>query len=462
MRRLCLIALLLVMCAAGTPAAAAPGDLTTLYGVPDLNGNSPLHAPRGVAEARDGSILVADTENHRVLRVTRDGVATTIAGILDQPGFSGDGGPATQATLRYPRGVAALADGSFLIADSDNYRVRRVSRAGVITTVAGGGEVTDGSDPRRVRLGWPESVVAAPGGGFLIVESSAVGQIRRVLPNGTITRVAGGGPDEDSEGIPATAARFSSPTDASFTRDGGILVTDSVNNRIRLVAPNGTITTVAGIGYQGTGATGDGGPATAAQIGRPHAVAASSDGGFLIAQELDHRIRQVSPGGTITTLAGGPARGSVSYPHDLILLARGGGVVADTGHDLVSLLETDLRPASPRAATGPPRCTAGPVGLAITGWTRPRFRSLLGGAWRVFVTAPAAGRISTRLAARGRTLARRTAIVRQAEPTTVRLRRVRGSRAVVRGHRALRARVTVRFRSKASKGSVQCAVRFRR
>ena len=324
-------------------ALAAPGDLTYLYGRPDINGHSDLYSPRGVAETPDGSVLIADSYNHRVMRVTRAGSATTVAGIRNDPGF-GHGGPATQARPRYPVGVAALPDGGFLIADSENNRVRHVSPGGVIRTVAGGGYNGDGCDARRASFWWPYSVTAAPGGGFMVVDRS-LDQVRRVWPDGSITTVAGhGGGPEDVDGIAAVDAGLE-VTDTSFTPDGGFLLTDEIYNRIRKVTLDGTITTVAGNGDRGAGVAGDGGPATAAEIDSPHAVAATSGGGFLIAQEHGSRIREVSPGGTITTLARW-----LSYPLDVALLSGGGGVVAETGRAAVMLMETDLRPAVPPPA----------------------------------------------------------------------------------------------------------------
>jgi uncharacterized delta-60 repeat protein len=357
--RIPLIASILLLGATCATALAAPGDLTYLYGRPDVHGHSDLYSPRGVAEASDGSVLIADSYNHRVLRVTRAGAATTVAGIRNEPGFSGDGGPATQARLRYPVGVAALPDGGFLIADSENNRIRHVSPGGVITTVAGGGYNGDGCDARRASFWWPYSVTAAPGGGFMVADRS-LDQVRRVWPDGSITTVAGhrGGP-HDVDGMAAVDARLD-VTDTSFTPDGSFLLTDEIYNRVRKVALDGTITTVAGNGDRGAGDSGDGGPATAAGINSPHAVAATSDGGFLIAQENGGRIREVSPGGTITTLARW-----LSYPLDVALLSGGGGVVAETGSDAVMLMETDLRPAvsPPTAFQGTGGYTGACLGL---------------------------------------------------------------------------------------------------
>jgi RTX calcium-binding nonapeptide repeat (4 copies)/NHL repeat len=190
-----------------------------------------------VAVTADGGFLIADTDNELVRRVSPAGTITTVAG-TSPGGFAGDGGPATAALLNEPTGVAPTTDGGFLIADSNNQRVRRVSPAGTITTVAGNGTA-----------------------GF------------------------------SGDGGPAVAAQLFGPSGVAVTADGGFLIADSLNNRVRRVSLAGTITTVAGNGTEGS--SGDTGPANAAQLHEPQAVAQTADGGFLIADLRSNRIRFV-------------------------------------------------------------------------------------------------------------------------------------------------------------------------
>ena len=224
---------------------------------------------RSRGDCSDGGYLIADARNARVRRVFPDGTINTVAG-TGTFGFSGDGGPATAADLRAPIGVAALPDGGFLITDAGAAQIRRVSATGIITTVAG----TDARVLRRRRLGHR--------GGDLRPERRG-GDTRRWLPDRRHRQPGCGGcrptgqsprlPAPARPGSPATAARrpqrsrVNSPYSVAVTADGGFLIGDEVNRRVRRVSPTGIITAVAGTGVQGS--SGDGGAATAAQLNVP-------------------------------------------------------------------------------------------------------------------------------------------------------------------------------------------------
>src|SRR5215468_9513379 len=233
------------------------------------------------------------------------GTISTIAGSDSFGDFKGDGGPAIAATLNEPLGVAVMPDGGYLIADAGNDRVRRVFADGTIRTVAGTGlygDSGDGGPATAAQIKDPLGVAAMPDGGFLIADGGA-GRVRRVLPDGTITTVAGNGTRGYSgDGGPATAAEINVVYSVAVTADGGFLIADSGNRRVRRVSPTGIITTVAGTGVQGS--AGDGGAATAAQLNDPDGIASTPDGGFLIADFFGNRVRWVSPTGVITTVAG--------------------------------------------------------------------------------------------------------------------------------------------------------------
>jgi hypothetical protein len=284
--------------AAGTGTAGFSGD-----GGPATKAQ--LAFPVGVAPTQANGVLIADNGNHRIRRVSRSGKIITVAG-TGTPGFSGDGGPATQAQIAFPAGVAVIPKGGFLIADNGNHRVRQVSRSGKITTVAGTGTVGssgDGGPATGAQLDSPTGVAPLSGGAFLIADSRG-NRVRRVSRSGKITTVAGTGTAGFSgDGGPATEAQLDSPTAAAASPRGGFLIADRHNLRIRRVSRSGKITTVAGTGTDGF--SGDGGPATQAELGSPIGVAALPRGGFLIADNGNDRIRRVSVGGDITTLTGG-------------------------------------------------------------------------------------------------------------------------------------------------------------
>src|SRR5215467_9367572 len=247
----------------------------------------------GVAVTADGGFLIADYGNNLVRKVSAGGVITRVAG-TGTAGNSGDDGPATDAELNLPAGVAVIAGGGFLIADRGNNLVRKVSAAGVITRVAGtgtAGHSGDGGPATDAQLNGLFGVAVIAGGGFLIADSGN-NLVRKVSAGGVITRVAGTGTAGNSgDGGPATDAELNLPAGVAVIAGGGFLIADSGNNLVRKVSAAGVITRVAGTGTAGNG--GDDGPATDAQLHRPCWVALTADGGFLIADCDNTEVRKV-------------------------------------------------------------------------------------------------------------------------------------------------------------------------
>ena len=293
-----------------TIALAAPGDISTVAGTgtAGFNGDNipattaQLNVPLGVSATPDGGYLIADALNNRIRKVSASGVISTVAGTT--AGFSGDGGPAISAQLFTPVAVAATADGGFLIADRGNQRIRRVDSGGTITTVAGNGTagfLGDGGPATAARIANPNGVAPTASGGFLIGDTSNQ-RIREVLPGGTIiTRAGTGAAGFNGDAQPATTAQLNFPHGVVATPDGGFLTADRSNHRVREVSSTGTITTVAGTGTAGT--SGDGLAATAAQLNLPTSIALLG-GGFVVSEQGSSLVRRVSGGGVISTLAG--------------------------------------------------------------------------------------------------------------------------------------------------------------
>ncbi len=256
-----------------------------------------LNQPRGVSPLpTGGGFLIADTGNNRIRRVD-DGVITTVAG-NGRPAFGGDGDGAQIAQLNQPGGVAALpaaSGGGFLIADTGNNRIRRVSTSGLITTVAGTGPAAftgDGGPATSAALNAPARVAPLAGGGFLIADTGN-NRIRRVDADGTIRTVAGASSTAGfgGDGGPAGRALLNGPEGVAALADGSIAIADSTNDRVRLVGTDGTIRTLAGTGT--IGLSGDGGDPALAQLSHPRAVA--QDGSrLLIADSFNHRVRAVT------------------------------------------------------------------------------------------------------------------------------------------------------------------------
>lgn len=252
-----------------------------------------LSNPVGLAVTPDGGFLISDDFELVVREVSASGVIRRVAGTGGR-GSSGDDGPATDAQLNVPEDVAVTPDGGFLIADTENSVIRKVSPSGIITRVAGTGTPGNSGDDgvaADAQLNGPVSVAAAADGSFLIADAFAC-VVRMVSAEGVITRVAGTGiQGSGGDDGPATEAQLNAPRSVALTADGGILIADTGNNVVRKVSPNGIITRVAGTGTPGD--SGDGGPATEAQLSEPVALAVTADGGFLIAG--DHLVRKVWP-----------------------------------------------------------------------------------------------------------------------------------------------------------------------
>jgi sugar lactone lactonase YvrE len=299
-----------------------------------------LNFPYGVAVDSAGNVYIADWQNNRIRKVS-GGTITTVAG----NGFyrySGDSGPATSASLNQPTGVAVDSFGNLYIADWFNNRIRKVS-GGTITTVAGNGRCCfsgDGGSPTSASLNQPQGT-AADSAGNLYIADYGNSRVRKVS-GGTITTVAGGGKGPLGDGGPATSATLGSPVGVAVDSAGNLYIADSWSNRIRKVSA-GTITTVAGNGIGGF--SGDGGPATSASLDGPYGAAVDAAGNVYIADWQNNRIRKVS-GGTITTVAGngnqgfsgdgGPATSaSLNQPQGVAVDSVGNLYIADSGNERI-------------------------------------------------------------------------------------------------------------------------------
>lgn len=260
-----------------------------------------FNEPQGLALAADGSLYVADTFNHCIRKIDPAGIITTVAG-NGAPGFSGDGGPASAARLSQPYAVAIGPDGSVYIADRNNYRVRRIGTDGLMTTVAGIGFIGygnqhhgNGGPASLAGLEDPKAVAVGPDGKLFIGNSIVV---RMVETNGIISTVAGiggncGGGCYSGDGGPATAAQLNSVDGLAVGPDGSLYIAEG-NQVVRQVDPTGIIVTIAGSGGV-YGFSGDGGPATQARLHLPVGAAIGPDGSLFIADQNNHRIRRVAP-----------------------------------------------------------------------------------------------------------------------------------------------------------------------
>ena len=296
-----------------------------------------LNEPQGIAVDSGGNLYIADYLNYAIREVS-NGLISTAAGNGFQD-FSGDNGPATAAQFFRPYGVAADTSGNLYIADSNNSRIRKVSN-GTVTTVAGNGGASYGGDngPATSAVLFNPQGVALDAAGNLYIADTDNGRVRKVS-NGVIATVAGGGSGANGfgDGGPATSAFLATPLQGvAVDSAGNIYITDISHSRIREVS-NGIVATVAGTGTAGY--IGDGGLAVNAELNGPAAIAVDSAGNLYIADGGNYRVRKVS-GGIITTVAGsgisgssgdgGPATGAqLDYPAGIALDAAGNLYIAD-------------------------------------------------------------------------------------------------------------------------------------
>lgn len=334
------------------------GRITTIAGtgVPGFTGDggrparTRLFMPTGVAIDRDGNLFIADLGNHRVRRINAlTGSISTVAG-NGAAGFAGDKGPASRARLHYPTGVATDRFGGLFIADFGNNRVRVVDATGTISTLAGSGVPGfsgDGGDARRAAIFGPWGVAVRDR--TLIVAEAVNNRLRAVDDTFQISTIAGTAADGYSgDGGSALVGRLFRPTAVTMGPNGAVYIADSGGNRIRRVAKNGTISTVAGIVARLS--TGDGGPARKASLSSPTGVAVDVAGNTYIVEVLTHKVRRIDRRGVITTIAGtgvpgysgdrGPARRArLLYPVAVAADRAGNVYVADMGNSRIRKID---------------------------------------------------------------------------------------------------------------------------
>ncbi len=289
----------------------SPGGIISSFGQLQ-RGSSPF----GVAVDPGGNFYISDSEP-RILKVSASGTTSVVAG-SGQIGNGGDNGPGASATLRMPTGVAADAAGNVYIADYGASNIRKVAASGTITTIAGNGSSTYSDDNGPAKLAGIDAYdVAIDSKSNLYVADELNHRIRKIAADGTITTVAGTGKAGFSgDGGLAAEARLALPTGVAVDAAGNLYIADSLNFAVRRVTPQGLITTIAGSGgfYP---ATGDGGPAIAAQMS-PWRVAVDAAGNVYVTDIFNDRVRKLTPRTlaptTLAILSGDNQRGAPGSP----------------------------------------------------------------------------------------------------------------------------------------------------
>ena len=290
---------------AGTGTAGFSGD-----GGPATQAQ--LHLPSGVALDGKGNIFLSDRSNNRIRVIDSSGKIRTYAG-SGKDGFRGDNGPALKASIDSPFGIALDRKGNLYIADRRNNRVRKVNVQGIITTVAGDGGyfmMGDNGPAYRASIAGPTGVVVDDQGTLYIADREN-NRIRAVDSQGMISTVVGTGQqDYNGDSEVARDTNLHLPFGVALNPDGKLLVIDRSNYRIRSIdLKRGTVKTIAGNGNKMF--AGDGGPATGATLSFPHGIAVDKNDNVLISDKGNYRIRKISPEGIIHTIAGNGIRGNV-------------------------------------------------------------------------------------------------------------------------------------------------------
>jgi sugar lactone lactonase YvrE len=327
----------------------AADNITTIAGGGSSNSDGPalsatLFFPEGIATDAAGNIYIADSQHYRICKLAPNGTLTTIAGTYGLSGYSGDG-PALGAQLSSPVSLALDAAGNLYFADQYSPRVRKIDTAGNLTTLAGGGDVdATGTGESALSVRFSNIVaVALNAAGDVYFSDGDLNRIFRIsAADGTLKLIAGiGAANFSGDGGPATSASLNNPADLAIDAQGNIYVADANSSRVRRIdAASGVIETV--VGNDGFDFGGDGGPATAASLDFPSAIALDSSGNLYISDSNHGRIRRVDAATkVITTVAGngvrsfygdgGPAlSASLLVPLGLAFDASGNLLIADT------------------------------------------------------------------------------------------------------------------------------------
>ncbi|KAG2374636.1 hypothetical protein C9374_010655 [Naegleria lovaniensis] len=293
------------------------GMITTIAGngIKGYNGdnqlatNAQLNYPSSVFVSSNDEVYIADPANHRIRKIMKNGMITTIAGNGTR-GYNGDNQLATNAQLNYPSSVFVSSNDEVYIADPANHRIRKIMKNGMITTIAGNGTEGYNGDNQlatNAQLYRPSSVFVSSNDEVYIADNYN-NRIRKIMKNGKITTIAGNVIEEYNGYIQVTTkVQVRGPYSVFVSSNDEVYIADNYNHRIRKIMKNGMITTIAGTGIEGY--NGDNQLATNAQLYRPYSVFVSSNDEVYIADTYNNRIRKIMKNGMITTIAGNGTQG---------------------------------------------------------------------------------------------------------------------------------------------------------
>ncbi len=292
--------------------------------------------PAGIATDAWGNVYVVDYNSHRICKITSAGTVTTLAG-SGTAGFADGTGVAAQ--FNFPTDIAADISGNIYVADAHNHCIRKITPAGVVSTLAGNGIAGFAEGTGISAKFWYPSGVATDGSGNIYVADRDNHRIRKVTPKGEVNTLAGNGDPGFAEGA-APIAQFKYPIGIATDVSGNVYIADCCNHRIRKITPAGTVSTLAGSGMAGFAS----GIGTTAQFNFPTGVATDVSGNVYVADKLNNRVRKITGAGDVRTVAGSGLPGLVngtdnsarfSHPYSLSVDAAGAIYVADVGNKCI-------------------------------------------------------------------------------------------------------------------------------
>ncbi len=321
---------------------APPEEYTVKVFAGDVNAGSidgpvaaaRLKSPEGVTMDAAGNLIITDRGNNRIRKISAAGIMSTVAG-ADAAGFVN--GAAAAARFRLPWKSAADAAGNIFVADRDNHCIRKITPDGTVSTFAGKGTAGFADGDRTTAMFNQPLDVTVDAAGNIYVADNLNHRIRKITPDGTVSTLAGDGTAAYADGT-GTAAKLKNPSGLSLDAAGNLVVADRLNHRIRKVTMAGEVTTLAGDGTSGY----KDGDAAAARFADPYGITVDGSGNILVADLNNHKVRKLA-GGTVSTVAGtgkgfldGPGTSAqLSQPTDICTDAAGNIFVADLGNNCI-------------------------------------------------------------------------------------------------------------------------------
>jgi len=337
---------------ASVPDTAGTTVATTTYAVSTFAGSTTagyadgtgsaasFETPSGVAVDSNGNVYVADTDNQEIRKITPAGVVSTLAGSTTVGHADGTG---SAASFQAPGGVAVDSNGNVYVADTHNYAIRKITPAGVVSTLAGGAPGKADGTGSAASFDLPTGVAVDSNGNVYVADSFNYA-IRKITPTGVVSTLAGSGAVGAADGT-GRAASFYLPNGVAVDGSGNVYVADWGNNAIRKITPAGVVTTLAGSTTITPG--NDDGTGRAASFSIPAGVAVDSSGNVYVADYVNNEIRKVTSAGVVTTLAGSTTAGnadgtgsaaSFKQPHGVAVDSNGNVYVADQGNNAIRKL----------------------------------------------------------------------------------------------------------------------------